>query len=693
EVYRGGEKPMDFAYLNAVTRSTFMPPYDPWFAGGFLNYYYFGQFMVAVLIRLTGIVPEVSFNLAVPLFFALSVGGAFSVSYNLAEAARRALPRPSPAWGPVLAGIGGAALMGVLGNLGGLVQLGRSAQRALTPAWEAVQVSPERLGQVLERVPQTFSQATLGHENYWDPSRMIPQSSPDIPTPITEFPFFTFLFADLHAHLLALPLTILAIGLALAAAFALGRRLGFSHLVGPVLGLGLGVGALRATNAWDFPTYLVLGAAAVAVARLARRDNPLGVLVWSGGTLAAVYLLSGVLWGPYLETNVAFYTKLVPSPEQTPLVSFLGIYALPVFLLVSVLALGLRLAIAVPILSRLAPAMGLVPEAVAVGERPSRDAVALLGLLAGVAALTFLGYATVALCLVLLTGVAGLVLFREAPLHHRFALLLAGTALALVAFVDFVAIDDHLVRMNTVFKLYLQAWVLLALVGGYFLWWLGHQGAFSRLRQISWKPLWAAGLVLLVLAAAVYPLLAIRARVADRFAPLPLTLDGMAYMDTAVYSDDGAPYWQDVGPFPLAWDKGGIQWLRGNVDGSPVVLEASIPEYRWGSRVSVYTGLPTVIGWNWHQRQQKGVDVNDWAVWRRQGDVQALYDSTSIERARELLSQYSVEYIYVGPVERAYYSPEGLAKFQRMVGSDLALVYAEPGEEPQVTIYQVVRPS
>ena len=125
---------------------------------------------------------------------------------------------------------------------------------------------------------------------------------------------------------------------------------------------------------------------------------------------------------------------------------------------------------------------------------------------------------------------------------------------------------------------------------------------------------WVALAAILVLAAAAYPLLASKGKIGLRFSDLPLSMDGMQYMDFAQFEDNG----KDLN---LPADAKAIRWMQDTVVGTPVVLEGRSPVYRWGSRFSIYTGLPTILGWDVHQSQQRSgyasmiqeriVDVDD----------------------------------------------------------------------------------
>ena len=642
--WRGGEKPMDLSYLTAVVKSTTMPPYDPWYAGGYLNYYYFGQFIVATIIKATGIVPAVAYNLAVPLLFALTVTGAFTIGHNLTEALRRRRYAHLSVRGPIVAGAAAALLVVVLGNLDGAGQLLQGTWR-----WIGGQGFP------------TF--------DFWQSSRMMPGQ-----LSITEFPFWTFLFADLHAHLIAIPFTLLALGLAVNLALSAGETLRWTVRIAPLGLLALAVGALAAINTWDVPTYGLIALAAGTIVLVGRRSpvrlRHLGL--WLAAA-AALWAVAYLLFLPFHSSYDTPFGGIRWSQWRTAFWQYAAIHGTLFFLV------GSWLVVETYRRTRSSPRGWGIAAAIAV---LAATVAALLGWETAGVLLVFLGLAT-------LLGRWWLVQRHEADTPVLLLLLaMTVTALGIGAGVEFATLENDIDRMNTVFKLYLNAWVLLGIVASVALWHLWASGAFRwrgiGLRSRLLTGTWLGVLALLVASSAIFPVLGTRARLADRFEPLPLTLDGSAYQQEALYSDPGRA---DQGSYPLSADAEALTFMRTNIQGSPVVLEAVTSQYRWTPRVARETGLPVVVGWEWHQTQQRGQSASQ--VRQRIRDVDTIYSTTDAAQAVTLLRRYEVEYIYLGPAERLYYPAEGLAKFQALAGSVLepffqsetVIVYRLPPEE------------
>ena len=611
--YRGGEKPMDFAYLNAVLRSTIMPPYDPWFGGGYLNYYYWGQFLTAMLIRMTGIVPTTAFNLAVPTFFALTAGGVYSIVYNLVRSAGRNLDDSigilgtAPRWSPVLVGLVGVAFVTILGNLDGAIQVGYG-------------------------VKNVIADQPFGEFDFWRSSRMMPPDPPG--HEITEFPFFTFLFADLHAHMMAIPFTVLVVGLSLAVVLAAAnRKKSTSRLAGRaahVRGilrsklmdvgvlrlaiLGIAVGSLAPLNTWDLPTYLIVAAAAILFAEFITHGGlGLIVLLRAGVKMAFMAAVGFAAFLPYHLAGETFYNSVQSTTNSTTLWQFLAISGLFVFIIgtfaVDELAGGARRQGAA-----LWRRFGRL-QAILDGEEGEPVSIpwlivlivsALLLGLALTAAFTGVVGSTVPLvfALVMMLAVVGMsILLRDRPDSAQlgFVLMLALVSLCLVIGLDFLRVEGDIDRLNSIFKFYLQVWVMLGIASAYLLWRLFRTQRSFLPRIGSIRRGWKVSLAVLVLSAAIYPVLGTQDRLRDRFAGYvtPLTLNGVAFMEGTAYREHSG----DV--IDLASDYEGIRWMQMNVEGSPIVLEGVTPSYRWGGRVAMYTGLPSVIGWQWHQEQQR----------------------------------------------------------------------------------------
>ena len=616
------ESSMDFSFLNVLTRTDRLPPPDPWISGFPLNYYYFGHYLVASLTKFTGIPPQISYNLAFALFPALVFIEAFSLLYNLT---RR--------W---LAGLFAVCFSSIIGNLDGFFLL---------------------------------KDMLSGHEGvyrYFRPAHEV------IPYTVHEFPFWTFIFVDLHAHLLNMPFLIATFLIGLNLLFKSCRRCRsaltlkeFKHIervIETILYL-LIVGTLGVISSWDYPTgviFLILMGILIAY-----RNRSYSGQGWKVALNPLAYILTIVIPGSLLAF-APFYAGFSRSgmglglvgKATTQLSDYLTIFGFFFFVIFSYL---------------LFQANRLRFKA-----HPWRILLFLLfaaGLLyAGALQFFQLNYAT-SLWLALTIVFGSHIMLSSAAANRSasfsspqqseervaahyiwlcliYACLITGGC-EIVFVRDFLQGGDYK-RMNTIFKFYIPAWFLFSFVASYSL--LQIQALFhTRTRQRRFKhdiapgqKFWYLALTLFLAASLVFPVMAVRARrnQQDTYAReyIPLTLDGLAYMQA-----------RNLGEYQA------IAWLNEHVSGTPVILEASGPDYLYEyARISANTGLPTVLGWRSHAEQRE-----HWGqTHQRLLDIKTIYSSSEIKQVLELLRYYQVKYIYIGGTERRDFTQEQLQKFE-----------------------------
>ncbi|MFQ5826595.1 MAG: DUF2298 domain-containing protein, partial [Dehalococcoidia bacterium] len=644
----GTEKPMDFAFLSSILRASYFPPPDPWFSGQAISYYYFGYLMMAVMTKVTGVAAGIGFNLALALLFALTATAAFCLVYNLVRAARGG-GRAAIGFGLVA-----VALLLLLGNLEAVLEVAFARGMGSEGFWGWVGI--KGLAQ-----PSDTGDLFPSGNWWWRATRVIDTLAEggSLDYTITEFPLFSFLLGDLHPHLMGLPFALLALGLSLNI-LRTGEALGLTWLRRNPLQFGvilLALGSLGFVNTWDLPTYTAIFVAALALQILRTRGSPggavalaaslgvgvfllylpfylglraqvMGIWPWFGpGTRALHY---GIIWGLFLFIGLSFILALgYRALRGRPGGREMAVSALLVLLPLALWSLA-RLMVSA-FTGGWGDGLGLVLEK-------------FWHLLPLLAVLTF------ALVLIFRMAQRG----SEEEGSSLFALTVIFFGLFLTLGCELFYLRDLFGnRMNTVFKFYNQAWVLLVIGSAFGLYYLNR----------SWRPRarlllggWWGLLGLLLLGALIYPAATAVSLAQGTRSP---TLDGLAFLAR-------------VDP----WEKEAIDFLRG-VPGSPVIVEAVGPDYTEYGRVSAYTGLSAVLGQMMHEQQWRGAGY----LSRRRDDVARIYRSRDVEEVRALLGGYGVSYVYVGPRERKTY---GVGMSQRF---DAFLDVAFSNEK--VTIYRV----
>jgi YYY domain-containing protein len=702
------EKPMEFALLNGVLQSERFPPLDPWLSGYAISYYYFGYVIVALLTTLSGVAPSVAFNLAIASLFALSAVGAFGLAYNLIQNSKFKIQNSDPPTSnfqhptsilqspistlqSLFFALFAPIFLLLIGNLEGLFEALHTRGIGSPGFWDWLDVKG------LAQAPTTNTFVPTDNWWWWRASRVIHDVAlGQTQEVIDEFPQFSFLLGDMHPHVLALPFVLLALAAALN---LLKSRLEIrdwrleigdwnvdfvirhlSFVIYPLI-----LGGLFFLNSWDILPYGFILLAAFAFARYragngwdARATRDLATFAIGLGAFSVILYLPFYI-GFQSQAGGILPTLLV----KTRLHQYLLMFGVFVFVLGALLArlfaehraISLRewtrraapflaASIAFPTLIAVV-ALGLVTLSPTLREQ-ARAAMpnAPDNIVASVVAAYFGPWVfdpwLFVLLALFLAAILVLARARLAENSTTFALLLAFTGFLLTFGVEFVYLRDSFgTRMNTVFKFYFQAWTLFSIASAY--------GVFYLSRALNGiaRGAWFVALALLLGASLVYPALAIPNR-ADGFKRTP-TLDGIAWIREYAPGDYAA-----------------IQWLHAHAPRGATILEAPGGEYSYGNRISVATGLPTILGWAGHELQWRGnskLFQDDAAGVNRAADAQRIYQSLDAKETLTLLDKYDIKFVVVGQTERSQY---GLTKTQvDKFGKVMTLVF----ENGDVRIY------
>lgn len=580
----GTEKFMDYGFMTTMMRNDYMPPQDLWFSGTHLNYYYVGQFMATFLTRLSFVKVSFGYNLMLMMTGAFAFMLPFSLVYNLIIRYGEKNAKRSRFYASI-GGLLGAAGVCIAGNMhypiyGIIIPFFKNlTSRVKTPA------------------------------SYWfpDATRYIGYSPDTNDKTIHEFPSYSFILGDLHAHVVNILFVLTVLAILLSWLYGQTDRYRDSKKFWgevfnpPIIMLGFFIGLFHTTNFWDYPIYFVVSGAIILFSNMIMYDFKRKAYMLTGVQGILIFLLGELFALPFTLQFDQISASARLAENHTPLYQYMVLWGLPIF----TLAIFLIITILDYVNKKKKERKKKRPKYAL--QRLGR----LLSSYMNSLVATDLYIITIGLCAI------GLVLLPE------------------LVYVKDIYSGDYK-RANTMFKLTYQAFIMFGICFGYI---------YIRVLKYS----------------------------KGKGKKLATIISLLAFCLTLLYPSNAAKkgYW-----FGNIFDSKGYKgidatqfmkkdfkddylatkWLNDNVSGTPVVLEANDFSYTDYQRVSVITGLPTVLGWYTHEQLWKsGPDTtNDTVVSllnERAGDIEDIYTSEDISLVSELIDKYDISYIYVGPLE------------------------------------------
>lgn len=568
----GTEKFMDYGFMEAMMRSTTLPAVDLWYSEGTINYYYGGQYFAVFLTKLTGTKVELTYNLMRTFVAGLAFVLPYSLVYQMAKDRMGKKAAGAVGWKkavPQISGILAGLSVSIAGNMH-YVYYG--------------QIRP-------------WLQKLTGQEpdSYWfpDATRYI-GFNPDVEDKtIHEFPCYSFVLGDLHAHVVNIMFVLLLLGLLYAWVKMVRKRtydtgepgtkeFWEKHLLMPqILFAAVLLGMFRWTNYWDFVIYFVVTGGVVLFTNIVlMKGQGKWVIGVTAAQAAEVLAIGTIVILPFTLNFETMVQGVAVAQNHSLPHQLLILWGLPVILTV------------IFVISLLAEKLG------------------------GVKNKTIYKF------------------MKSLKLPDLFAMVMGLCAIGLVLIPELVYVRDIYengnARANTMFKLTYQAYIMFGMTMAYIIF---------RMLVISYRKFLkaAAGIALVCLI--------------WTFGYFGNSVDSWfgEVKDPSKYQGLNATAFLET-DFPE--DAAGIRWLKKNIKGSPVVLEANGDSYTQYERVSAMTGLPTVLGWYVHEWLWRN-DVADLNT--KSGDIELIYTSKDEKQVKDLLEKYNISYIFTGACEREKY--------------------------------------
>ena len=664
------EQPMDLALLSASINSQVGHPEDPWLRGEPVSYYYFGYWMMGALSQISAIQSHISYNLAMALIPAMSAMGIFGIVFNMVrmDKARRKFA--------IIAGIAAALFLVVVSNLEGVLEFMRLNGMGSQGFYDWIRIND--LPGPIVTPPQSWTPPDFWW--WFHASRVINtfDGVHFIDNTIQEFPFFSFLLGDMHPHVMSIPFIALFVGIALniyrlPSDFWRKYRSVYPYAI--VITEALVLGGIGFNNLWDMPTFaaLLIGILALKAYREGS-DIPQSIALAFFPVGLAILALAVLMYSPYLldiNAGVNGIGVVITHTRAVHMFIVWGLFltAVTPFLLATFWQTTVQRDWAAQTLT--AGALAFAPWLLwTLAYLPSDGSIEeVIGRFIGILPLT---------ALVAIGVYNTLYLARQENEGGRlFATILAVLGLGLIIGSEFLFIRDFFNnRGNTVFKLYYQAWILLAAASAFavYYWLSTIRGRTGWRATFSYA--WAAAFVLLLIGSLYYPLAAAKTKPDTPYAGR--TLDGLSFVQQNR---------------PAEYDA--IAWLKQNAPPDAAIVEAVGEWSDWGL-VSRSTGLPTIVNWLGHQKQWRGgweiFDADKPDVSRalrdkyfddRTAEVERIYTTLDPAEAQVILYKYDIDYVYIGQRERDKYGMEGIPKFDAIADA----VFADPNGE--AIIYRV----